>query len=74
MRGWLWMLRRFGLRRTWIYWREGRRRGWMTAIESRVFLAKLEQQALAEVAAIKAHAVATQDQAASVTAMAAAVR
>lgn len=42
--GWIWMLRRFGLRRTVAYWREGQRRGWMTEAEGLAFLESLRNE------------------------------
>jgi len=42
--GWLWMLRTLGWRRTLWYWREGRRRGWMTYDESIAFLEEVRHQ------------------------------
>jgi hypothetical protein len=38
VRSWLWMLRRFGLRRTLWYWEQGRFYGWQSKEESEVFL------------------------------------
>jgi hypothetical protein len=42
LRGWLWMIGHFGLRRAFWYWREGSKRGWMTKEQSETFLATLE--------------------------------
>ncbi len=38
MSAWVWMARRYGVRLTWRYWRQGRSRGWMTAEEFRKFI------------------------------------
>jgi hypothetical protein len=38
VKGWVWMLRSFGIRRALGYWKEGRRRGWMEEGQARAWL------------------------------------
>jgi len=38
VKAWIWFIRLFGFRRAFRYWREGRKRGWMTSEQADEFL------------------------------------